>query len=216
MWLQQIITLKLFVTMRCMVEITARTSGWRPGKLLLTLSVTMAIALVVLALQSRPAYALDDSYTYAGLDVNYTNMKALGVTYNPINLRAKLGVLLMPDIIPALAFESQFGIDATDDTNTFNGTDVTLGINYYIGFYLRASFDVADFASIYGLLGMSAAQLNGDTIFLEDDTESGFSYGLGFTFGLPFDIDGSIEVMQLVNGNAFDIYMASIGASYKF
>lgn len=174
------------------------------------------VAVAFLALPSQSAYARDDSYTYAGADLNYTNLSALGATFNPINMRAKLGVVLLPDIIPVLAFESQFGFDLTDDTNTINGRDVSLSINYFVGFYARASFDVADFASIYGLLGMAAAQLDGNTIFLEDDTETGFSFGLGATFKMPLGIDANIEVMQLVNGDAFEIYMASIGASYKF
>ena len=174
------------------------------------------VAVAVLMTLSQAAYARDDNYTYAGADVSYSNLSALGTTFNPINLRAKLGVALLPDTIPVLAFETQFGFDLTDDTNTINGRDISLSINYFVGFYARLSYDIADFVSVYGLLGMAAAQLDGNTIFLEDDTETGFSYGLGFMFTLPFDIDGSIEVMQLVNGNAFDIYTASIGASYKF
>ena len=174
------------------------------------------VTVAVLSLLSHSAYARDDSYTYAGVDLNYSNLRALGATYNPINMRAKLGVILLPDIIPVLAFETQFGFDLTDDTNTINGRDISLSINYYVGFYARASHDVADFVSVYGLLGLAAAQLEGNTIFLEDDTETGFSFGLGAIFKLPLDIDGSIEVMQLVNGDAFEIYMASIGASYKF
>ncbi|WP_455219084.1 outer membrane beta-barrel protein [Kaarinaea lacus] len=176
----------------------------------------LVVFVAVVALLSHSAYARDDSYTYAGADVNYSNLRALGVTYNPINLRAKLGVVLLPDIIPVLAFETQFGFDLTDDTNTINGRDVSLSINYFVGFYARASYDFGDIASIYGLLGLAAAQLDGDTIFLEDDTETGLSFGLGATFAMPFDIDANIEVMQLVNGDAFEIYMASIGASYKF
>ena len=176
----------------------------------------MVVAAIVFTLQSNSAFARDDNYTYAGADLNYSNLRALGETYNPINLRGKLGVVLLPDIIPVLAFETQFGFDLTEDTNTINGEEISLSINYYVGFYARLSYDIADFVSVYGLLGMAAAQLDGNTILLQDDTETGFSYGLGFMFGLPFDIDGSIEVMQLVNGDAFEIYMASIGASYKF
>ena len=173
-------------------------------------------AVVILMLQVQSALAQDDDYTYAGVDLNYSSLDALGVTYNPITVRAKLGVVLLPDIVPLFAFETQFGVDIADDTNTINGQPVSLGINYYVGFYARASYEFADVASVYGLLGLSAAQLYGNVILLGGDTETGLSFGLGATFNLPFDIDGSIEVMQLVNGDYFDIYMASIGASYKF
>jgi hypothetical protein len=173
------------------------------------------LAVVILMLQAQSALAQEDDYTYAGVDLNYSNLDALGVTYNPITMRAKLGVVLLPDIVPLFAFETQFGVDIADDTNTINGQPVSLGINYYVGFYARASYEFADVASVYGLLGLSAAQLYGNVILLGDDTETGLSFGLGATFSLPFDIDGSIEVMQLVNGDYFDIYMASICASYK-
>ena len=158
----------------------------------------------------------DENYTYAGADLNFTSMDALGATYNPINMRAKLGVILLPDIIPVLAFESQFGFELTDDTNTVNGQAVSLRIDYYIGVYARASHEVVDYVSVYGLLGFAVAQLGGDTLLLQDDTQSSLSFGLGAIFKAPLDIDVNVEVMQLINAGAFDIYMASLGASYKF
>lgn len=158
----------------------------------------------------------DGTYTYAGADINFISMDALNATYNPINMRARLGVILLPDLIPVLALESHFGFGLTDDTNTFDGQDITFGVNYYVGVYARASHEVADFVSVYGLLGAAVAQLNGDTIFVQDDTKSSLSFGLGAIFKAPLDIDVDVEVMQLIGSDVFDIYMVSLGASYKF
>ena len=65
-------------------------------------SLLKIVAVIVFALQSHSAFARDDNYTYAGADLNYSNLRALGETYNPINLRGKLGVVLLLDIIPVL------------------------------------------------------------------------------------------------------------------
>lgn len=177
------------------------------------------LGLYVLLFSANYAVAQEEEvekYTYAGADLNFSSMDALGVTYNPINMRAKLGVILLPDIIPVLALETHFGFDLADDTNTVNGQNVSLSINYYISLYARASHEVADFVSVYGLLGFAVAQLNGDTGFLRDDTQSSLSYGVGAIFNAPLGIGVNVEVMQLINADAFDIFMASLGASYKF
>jgi opacity protein-like surface antigen len=177
------------------------------------------LGLYVLLFSANYAAAQEEEvekYTYAGADLNFSSMDALGVTYNPINMRAKLGVILLPDIVPVLAMETHFGFDLADDANTVNGQNVSLSINYYISLYARASHEVADFVSVYGLLGFAVAQLNGDTGFLQDDTQSSLSYGLGVIFKAPLDIGVNVEVMQLINADAFDIYMASLGASYNF
>lgn len=184
-------------------------------KLLAVLSFCV-FSVLFLSANSASAQEDDGSYTYAGLDVNYMNMDALNATYNPINMRAKLGAIILPDTIPVLSFESQFGFGLTNDTNTINGVNVTLGVDYYVGIYARASHEVADFVSVYGLLGAAVAQLDGETLFVQDDTSSSLSYGLGAIFNAPYDIGVDIEIMQLINSDSFDIFMASIGASYKF
>ncbi|HEY5601907.1 MAG TPA: porin family protein [Gammaproteobacteria bacterium] len=157
-----------------------------------------------------------EKVAYAGADLNFSSMDALGVTYNPINMRAKVGVILFPDRIPVVAVESHFGFDVTDDSNTVNGQNVSLSINYYAGIYARATHEFSDYVSVYGLLGIAVAQLDGDTIFLQDDTQSSLSYGLGAAYKAPLDIYINLEIMQLIDADAFSISMASLGASYKF
>ncbi|WP_455223150.1 outer membrane beta-barrel protein [Kaarinaea lacus] len=188
---------------------------YQSRKLLTVLSFCIFNAFYISA-NYASAQEEDGGYTYAGADVNFMNLDALNATYNPINMRAKLGVILLPDLIPVLALETHFGFGLTNDTNTFNGQDIELGVDYYVGIYARASHEVADFVSVYGLLGAAVAQLDGDTLFVKDDTKSSLSYGLGAIFKAPLDIDVSIEVMQLIGSDVYDVYMASLGASYKF
>jgi len=185
------------------------------GKLLAALFMSVFIAFNTWG-NYASAQEDDGSYTYAGLDVNFMNLDALNATYNPIAMRAKLGAIVFPDLEPMFSFESQFGFGISNDTNTINGVNVTLGVSYYIGLYARASQEIADFVSVYGLLGVAVAQLNGENFFVKDDTGSSLSYGLGAIFNAPLDIGVNVEIMQLVSSDSFDIFMASLGASYKF
>jgi hypothetical protein len=152
---------------------------------------------------------------YAGADISFASLSAKGETFSPITLRGRLGLVVLPDLEPTLSVEAHFGFDVTDDTSKINGNDVTLRLNNYVAAYGRASQQVLEKMSVYGLLGFSAVQLQGNTEAIGDDTATGLSFGVGAMLGLPYDIDGYVEVMQLVNGDAFDIYTFSIGVSYK-
>lgn len=183
----------------------------------ITLLVCFLIA-AIMVLDSPTSLAQEEDeekVTYIGADFSFASMDAGGQTYSPVTLRGRLGLVVLPDLVPALSFEGHIGVDITDDSNTVNGNIVTLRLNNYAGMYARASQQVVDIVTVYGLLGFSAVQLKGDTQFLKGDTETGLSFGAGATFALPFDIDGYVEAMQLVNGDAFDIYTFSIGVSYK-
>jgi len=179
----------------------------------------LLLVLAVIIVVNTPNIALaaeeEEKDTYAGVDLNVMALNALGKTYTPLNLRAKLGLVMFPDLIPVLSFESHFGFNLTDSVNNVDGQDVTLWVHNYVGAYARASFELQDAINLYGLLGAAVIQLKGDTGPLKKDTESGISLGFGANFGLPFGMDGNVEIMQLVNGSSYDIYMLSIGVSYK-
>ena len=176
----------------------------------------LCMALFVVCLPNISMAAEEEEKdTYAGVDLNVIAMDVDGETYMPTNLRAKLGLVMFPDLIPVLSFETHFGFSLTDDTATLDGNDATLWVGNYVGFYARASHEVEDIVNLYGLLGLSSAQLKGDTGPLDHDTASGLSLGVGASFGLPFNLDGNVEIMQLVNGDSFNIFMLSFGVSYK-
>ncbi|MGD8558643.1 MAG: outer membrane beta-barrel protein [Gammaproteobacteria bacterium] len=157
----------------------------------------------------------EEKDTYIGVDFGVASIDALDQTYSPVTMRGRLGLVVLPDLVPTLSVEAHVGFDVTDDTNTVNGTDVTLQLNNFAALYARASQPVADIITVYGLLGFSATQLQGGQGFLEDRTQTGLSFGAGALFSLPYDIDGFVEAMQLVKGDVFEIYAFSIGISYK-
>ena len=181
--------------------------------------INVLVAFVVIFVLSIPISVLaeeeEEKDSYVGLDLNVMSLSVGGETYTPLNLRAKMGLVMFPDLIPVLAFEAHFGFSLTEATNTVDGNDIALNVGNYVGFYTRASYEVEDVVNLYGLLGLATAQLQGNTKTIGSDTQSGFSLGLGAGFSLPYDIDGNVEIMQLVSGKNFDIYMLSFGVSYK-
>ncbi|NOZ54406.1 MAG: porin family protein [Gammaproteobacteria bacterium] len=175
----------------------------------------LAVALPVIAAEEDK---LKDAYI--GADVSFIGLDVEGVTYSPVATRIRLGIDLLTDVKPKVSIESHFGFNITEETNTIQvsgtATDATLTLNYYLGLYARASMDVSDTITAYGLLGFTSAQISGDTLLLSNgDTESGLSLGVGGLVQLPFGIDGFVEVMQLVNGDNFDALAISVGILRK-
>ena len=148
-------------------------------------------------------------------DLNLAAISVEGESLNTVNMRLKVGLDMFPDPVPMLSLESHFGFDFTEDSATINGTDATLHLNNYIGLYVKASHEIEDLVKFYGLLGFAAAQLQGDTFVLEDDTATGLSLAIGAGFNLPFDLEGTVEIMQLVNSDAYDVMMFSFGVNYR-
>lgn len=171
----------------------------------------------VASMVAAPVFAAEkeDKDVYAGVDINAMAISVEGESLNTFNMRFKLGLDMFPDLIPMLSLESHFGFDLTEDSATINGTDATLHLNHYIGLYVKASHEIEDVVSFYGLLGFAATQMQGDTAVLKDETVTGLSFGLGAGFAMPWDLEGNVEVMQLVNGDAFDVMMLSFGVRYR-
>jgi len=154
-----------------------------------------------------------DVYIGAAFDMAALNVE--GETLNTMNMKVKVGLDMFTDVIPMLSLESHFGFDLTDDSANINGFDASLHVNNYIGLYLKASHEIEEVVKFYGLIGFAAAQMQGDTFVLKDDTVTGISFGVGAGFNMPFDLEGTIEIMQLVNGDAYDILLFSLGVNYR-
>ena len=157
----------------------------------------------------------EEKDVYLGTDLNFAAISVGSQSLSTINMRVKVGLDMFPDLIPLLTMESHFGFDLTEDTATINGTEATLHLNNFIGLYLKASHEIEDIVSFYGLLGFSAVQMQGDTFVLKDDTATGLSFGVGAGFGLPFDLEGTVEIMQLVNSDSYDVLLFSFGINYR-
>ena len=152
---------------------------------------------------------------YLGTDFNLTAINVGSESLSTVNMRVKVGLDMFTEIIPMLSLESHFGFDLTEDTATINGSEANLHLNHFIGLYVKASHEIENVVRFYGLLGFAAAQMQGDVSLLKDDTATGLSFGLGAGFFLPFDLEGTVEVMQLVNSDAYDVLMFSLGVNYR-
>lgn len=152
---------------------------------------------------------------YLGTDFNLTAISVGSESLSTVNMRLKVGLDLFPDLIPVLSLESHFGFDITEDSATINGTEATLHLNNFLGLYVKASHEIEDIVKFYGLLGFAAAQMEGDTFVLEDETATGLSFAIGAGFGLPLDLEGTVEFMQLVNSDSYDVMMFSLGVNYR-
>jgi len=157
----------------------------------------------------------EDKDVYLGADFSFAAINVGSESLNTMNMRLKVGLDMFTDIIPKLTLESHFGFDITDDSAPINGIDAALHINNFIGLYVKASHEIEDVVNFYGLLGFAAAQMKGDTVVLKDDTVTALSFGVGAGFNLPFDLEGTVEIMQLVNGDAYDILLFSFGVNYR-
>ena len=176
------------------------------------------LSLVLSAMFSSGVFAAkeeEEKDVYLGTDLSFAAIGVENQSLSTFNMRLKVGLDMFPDLIPLLTLESHFGFDFTEDTATINGTDATLHLNNFIGVYVKASHEIEDIVTFYGLLGFAAAQMQGDTFVLDDDTATGLSFGVGAGFGLPLDLEGTVEIMQLVNSDAYDVLLFSFGINYR-
>jgi len=179
------------------------------------LPVLIAVCALTMSSSALAIEEPEDKDVYLGTDFNLIAINVGSESLNTMNMRFKVGLDMFTDIIPMLSLESHFGFDLTDDTATINGVDAALHINQYIGLYMKASHEIEDVVKFYGLLGFAAAQMQGDISVLKDDTVTGLSFGVGAGFSMPFDLEGTVEIMQLVSGDAFDVLMFSFGVNYR-
>jgi len=157
----------------------------------------------------------EEKDVYLGATFDTAAINVGGESLNTMNMRVRLGLDMFTEIIPMISLESHFGFDLTDDSANINGTDASLHLNSYIGLYMKASHEIEDVVKFYGLVGFAATQLKGDTFVLQDDTVTGLSFGVGAGFNLPFNFEGTVELMQLVNGDPYDVLLFSLGINYR-
>lgn len=139
---------------------------------------------------------------------------------------------------PYIAFEFRYWFSMGDG-------DYSLSTNYPIppaegsykdfnawGLYLKPQYPVSPEFSIYGLLGFSGVQVDGQPDWydnLVDDTS--FSFGIGGAFNFTENISAFIDYVQLYNNTygydyyygpyyydpqGTDIYTVNFGLTYKF
>lgn len=172
------------------------------------------ILLIFSALFVAPLSHAEDS-TYMGLDVTSATLDIGNVSYSPTTMRARIGLTILPDMVPAISLESHVGFSVVDDTQKISGTDVTVKLTTYLALYARGDFHLGKSASIYLLLGAASAQLSGPfgsvSGLPNDDTESGYSYGVGASYKLPWKMKLYLEYNNFVDGNSFSVSGVGLG-----
>lgn len=160
-----------------------------------------------------------ENNTYLGLDVNTATLDISGVSYTPVTLRGRLGVTILPEMVPAISLESQMGFALNEDSQTINGSPVSVKLATYLGFYVRGDFKVMNSATAYVLLGMATAQLSGpfgsSGNLPNDDTEAGYSYGVGVSYQIPWDMKAYVEYTSIVDGDSFAVSGIGLGVTRR-
>lgn len=157
--------------------------------------------------------------TYVGLDVTSNQIKINGATFVPLSIRARLGLTVMPSETFPVSLESQFGFGATDATQSMAGTPVTLKVSNLLGIYLRGDLRLMQNGSLYVLLGAASAQLSGsfgnNTALPNNNTDTGYSYGAGISYKLPWKLQGYLEYMNFVDGDRFSLSGVGLGVTHR-
>lgn len=174
---------------------------------------------VLLLLWAGPVRAADEvdarSDAFFGADVVYNvlNIEAANTDFSPITARLRLGIDIFPDIIPSIALETHFMFDLTEDEQDVGGQTAAIKIDHAVALLARPYFELSDSIILYGLVGFTAVQIEGGDAITAEDTESGFSIGVGGQFALPFDINGNVEAIQAITGDEVDLFSLSFGIS---
>lgn len=174
------------------------------------------LLLVTLSVLISPL-SFAEGTTYLGLDVTAATLDISNTHYSPTTMQARLGLTILPDMTPAISLESHVGFGVADDTQTIAGSDVTLKLATYLGFYVRGDFNLGQSASLYLLLGAASAQLSGPfgsmSSLPNDDTESGYSYGVGASYQLPWDMKLYLEYTNFMDANSFSVSGVGLGVT---
>jgi Outer membrane protein beta-barrel domain len=116
-------------------------------------------------------------------------------------------------IFPYISVEARAGAGLTSSTEG----DYKVGMDYYASAYFRPYLS-NEKASLYGLLGVTTLGISVEELGteLDQDPETGVSYGLGVSFTTSERTQLTAEWKRLMNAEEFDMRGGSIGFTYKF
>jgi opacity protein-like surface antigen len=212
------------------------------------------IIVVCVALYGALANAADG---YMGLDIGQMSMSFTTedddfadtrtrtlhtAKVSPIVMKARIGVILLPDSSTHLSIESHIGFGVNKTSANINGSDINMRLESLLALYLKADLLTVGPVSVFGLVGYGTAQSNrrgvisgyerdengvvktdpNDTTVRfpvtkpYPETESGASYGLGFNYFINKDWSAQVEYLDVVERDSdlgFDISGVSIGVN---
>ncbi len=89
------------------------------------------------------------------------------------------------------------------------------------GVYLKPNYDITDAINLYGLLGYSSVNMSdcfvSDENAKEDNTNAGFSYGMGLDYGVTENISVFTDIVNYLKDDDQDsTWGTNIGVKYNF
>ncbi|MBL4794173.1 MAG: porin family protein [Pseudomonadales bacterium] len=151
---------------------------------------------------------------YGGVAINSFGIDVGGGDeLSPTSLSGRIGTYLAPNI----ALELHVGIGIDKDDMDVNNLNTSVEIDKYWGTYIRPEFTVAEGIKAYGLFGYADVDaISGFNQSEIDVDDHGISYGIGAEFAFTPLVSGSIEYMQLLDGDKIDTSSLGLGVNVKF
>jgi len=115
------------------------------------------------------------------------------------------------------AVEARAGFGVGDDTVTYLGNPVDVAITHYFGVYAKGILPLADWFSVYGVLGVIGGRVTADGFgYRVDSSDTSVSYGAGIDFALGRHWGMTFEWAELFKDTGFKVQGTSFGVTYRY
>lgn len=165
------------------------------------------LPICLLAFFSLTSNAQDSGY-YGG-NATFINYSEQGL---PDMEFTGLSIVAGQTINDNLAAEVRFGFGTNYESLTYEGVNVDLRIDKFMGVYLKYASEITGKVSPYAILGYTDAKAEiaglGVTV---SSSESDMSFGVGVDFGLSEETSLNIEYMKLIDKSTFSADGISVG-----
>ena len=165
------------------------------------------LPICLLAFFSLTSNAQDAGY-YGG-NATFTDYSELGIPDQNFNA---ITIVAGNTINDNLAAEIRLGFGTNDETVTVQGVDVTVGIDKFMGAYLKYASLTKGKVSPYAILGYTDAKAETSALGVTVSvSESDISYGVGVDFGLNEETSLNIEYMNFLDTSTISVHGFSVG-----
>ena len=126
------------------------------------------------------------------------------------------GIKLGVDINDYIGIEMRVGVGVDDDTIDVLGVDVKVEVDHAYGLYVRPKFRQEQ-VQVYGLLGFTEIEYEVSVFGLSiEDDETDFSFGAGLEYFFNDNVSVSVEYMQLLDKDDYEVESYNIGFTYYY
>lgn len=167
--------------------------------------------------------ASSENKMYVGLQYGVGEYSESGISedFETTMLMGRIGY----NINPNFAIEGRLGKSLEDDDHVLPElcswcSDFTLEVDSIIGIYGRGRYELSEYFSIYGVLGVSEVEATVSVADFPDadntETESSTSFGLGVDIAFSKQWAFNIEYIRYLDKDDFDLDIASAGVTFGF